>query len=174
MIFSGRHCRGSRRACAWGCAIVGASICAVGALCAVTWYSGGTVFTLLGKPVPIFAGGEGLCLAGDRKINRETVKLRRFRSGDEFAVSDVICTTLAISNRKNYSPRFIEKNIRSHSPAAIAAAVCFGIVSYGHFYRGRIGFGWVFAILMVAQFVLAMTNYILSKKIDKSEFVHER
>ena len=24
--------------------IVGASICAVGALCAVTWYSGGTVF----------------------------------------------------------------------------------------------------------------------------------
>lgn len=36
--------------------IVGASICAVGALCAVTWYSGGTVFTL----VTIFAGGEGL------------------------------------------------------------------------------------------------------------------
>ena len=28
--------------------IVGASICAVGALCAVTWYSGGTVFTLFG------------------------------------------------------------------------------------------------------------------------------
>ena len=40
--------------------IVGASICAVGALCAVTWYSGGTVFTLFGEPVPIFAGGEGL------------------------------------------------------------------------------------------------------------------
>ena len=33
--------------------IVGASICAVGALCAVTWYSGGTVFTLFGEPVPI-------------------------------------------------------------------------------------------------------------------------
>lgn len=27
--------------------IVGASICAVGALCAITWYNGGTVFTLL-------------------------------------------------------------------------------------------------------------------------------
>ena len=40
--------------------IVGASICAVGALCAVTWYSGGTVFSLFGEPVPIFAGGEGL------------------------------------------------------------------------------------------------------------------
>ena len=40
--------------------IVGASICAVGALCAVTWYSGGTVFSLFGEPVPMFAGGEGL------------------------------------------------------------------------------------------------------------------
>ena len=40
--------------------IVGASICAVGTLCAVAWYSGGTVFTLFGEPVPIFAGGEGL------------------------------------------------------------------------------------------------------------------
>ena len=40
--------------------IVGASICAVGAMCAVTWYSGGTVFTLFGEPVPIFADGEGL------------------------------------------------------------------------------------------------------------------
>lgn len=40
--------------------IVGASICAVGALCAVTWYSGGTVFTLFGEPVTIFSGGEGL------------------------------------------------------------------------------------------------------------------
>lgn len=40
--------------------IVGASICAVGALCAVTWYNGGTVFSLFGEPVTIFAGGEGL------------------------------------------------------------------------------------------------------------------
>nr|WP_325196400.1 GNAT family N-acetyltransferase [uncultured Oscillibacter sp.] len=50
----------------------------------------------------------------------ETVKLRRFRNGDEFAVSDVICTTLAISNRKDYSPEFIEKSIKSHSPEVIA------------------------------------------------------
>ena len=50
-----------------------------------------------------------------------TVTLRRFRNGDEFAVSDVICTTLAISNRKDYSPEFIEENIRSHSPEVIAA-----------------------------------------------------
>lgn len=51
----------------------------------------------------------------------ETVTLRRFRNGDEFAVSDVICTTLTISNRKEYSPAFIEENIRSHSPEMIAA-----------------------------------------------------
>ena len=50
----------------------------------------------------------------------ETVALRRFRSGDEFAVSDVICTALEISNRKDYSPGFIEENIRSHSPEVIA------------------------------------------------------
>ena len=40
--------------------IVGASVCAAGALCAVTWYSGGTVFSLFGEPVLMFAGGEGL------------------------------------------------------------------------------------------------------------------
>ena len=51
----------------------------------------------------------------------ETVTLRRFQKGDEFAVSDVIRTTLAISNRRDYSPAFIEENIRSHSPKVIAA-----------------------------------------------------
>lgn len=40
----------------------------------------------------------------------ETVILRRFQKGDEFAVSDVICATLAISNRKEYSPAFIEES----------------------------------------------------------------
>ena len=40
--------------------IVGASICAVGSLCAGAWYSGGTVFTLFGEPIPIFEGGESL------------------------------------------------------------------------------------------------------------------
>ena len=51
----------------------------------------------------------------------DTVTLRRFRKGDEFAVSDVICTTLATSNRKDYSAAFIKENIRSHSPDEIAA-----------------------------------------------------
>lgn len=50
----------------------------------------------------------------------EKVTLRRFRKDDEYAVSDVICTTLAISNQKDYSPAFIEENIRSHSPEVIA------------------------------------------------------
>lgn len=51
----------------------------------------------------------------------ETVKLRGFQNGDEFAVSEVICTTLAISNRKDYSPEYIEKMIRSYSPEKVAA-----------------------------------------------------
>lgn len=45
-----------------------------------------------------------------------TVTFRKFRKGDEFAVLEVIYTTLAISNRKDYSPTFIEENIKSHSP----------------------------------------------------------
>lgn len=54
-------------------------------------------------------------------LRMDTVTLRRFQKGDEFAVSDVICTTLAISNRKDYSPEFIKENIKSHSPKIIAA-----------------------------------------------------
>ena len=47
----------------------------------------------------------------------------------------------------------------------------FGIVSYGHFYRGRIELGWTFAILTAAQLALAVMNYILSKKTDEPESV---
>lgn len=40
--------------------IVGASICAVGVLCAVVWYNGGQVFSLFGTPLEPFGNGEGL------------------------------------------------------------------------------------------------------------------
>lgn len=40
--------------------IIGASCCAVGALCCVVWLSGGRVFSLFGDPVTVFAGGENL------------------------------------------------------------------------------------------------------------------
>lgn len=97
-----------------------------------------------------------------------TVTLRRFRNGDEFAVSDVICTTLAISNRKDYSPEFIEENIRSHSPEVVAA-IGFGSVSYGHFYRGRMELGWTLAVLTAAQLALAVMNVRLLKKISETD-----
>lgn len=45
---------------AYICSIVGAAICAVGALCAFSWYSGGQVFSLFGEPVTIFSSGEGM------------------------------------------------------------------------------------------------------------------
>lgn len=51
---------------------------------------------------------------------RQISEIRRFQKGDELAVSEVICTTLAISNQKDYSPEFIKENIRSHSPEVIA------------------------------------------------------
>ena len=47
---------------------------------------------------------------------------------------------------------------------SIVSAICFGTVSYGHFYRGRMELGWLFAFLTAAQFVLAVMNYIISKK----------
>ena len=56
---------------------------------------------------------------------------------------------------------------------SIVAAICFGIVSYGHFYWGRIELGWTFAVLTAAQLALAVMNDILSKKIDALEPVSE-
>ena len=47
------------------------------------------------------------------------LSVRRFKNGDEAAVSDVIGTTLSVSNRKDYSPEFIEENIRSHCAEVI-------------------------------------------------------
>ena len=47
---------------------------------------------------------------------------------------------------------------------SIAPAICFGIVSYGHFYRGRMELGWVFALLTIAQLALALMNYVILKK----------
>ena len=46
----------------------------------------------------------------------------------------------------------------------IVAAICFGIVSYGHFYRGRVELGLIFAVLTVAQLTLAVMNYMIFKK----------
>ena len=67
----------------------------------------------------------------------------------------------------------MKKNKKVVIGCSITAAVCSGIVSYGHFYRGRMELGWVFAILTAAQLVLAVMNYILSKQIDESESVSE-
>lgn len=51
----------------------------------------------------------------DRKIS-----LRKFRCGDEFAVADVIRTTLTVSNIHDYPAEYIRDNIESHSPEVIA------------------------------------------------------
>lgn len=40
--------------------VVGASICALGAACAMTWFNGGHVFSLFGQPIPAFAEGVDL------------------------------------------------------------------------------------------------------------------
>lgn len=57
-----------------------------------------------------------------------------------------------------------KKNGKIVIGCSIVAAVCFGIVSYGLFYRGRMALGWTFAILTAAQLALAVMNYIISKR----------
>ena len=47
---------------------------------------------------------------------------------------------------------------------SIVATICFGIVSYGNFYRGRTDLGWLYALLTIAQLILALMNYFISKK----------
>ena len=58
----------------------------------------------------------------------------------------------------------MKKNKRIVIGCSIVAAICFGIVSYGHFYRGRMELGWTFAVLTAAQLALAVMNDIISKK----------
>ena len=63
---------------------------------------------------------------------------------------------------KKWNPRII-------IGCSIVATCCFGIVSYGHFYRGRMGLGWMFAMLTVAQLALAIMNYVIYKKVERQE-----
>lgn len=56
-----------------------------------------------------------------------------------------------------------KKNLKVVIGCGIVAAVCFGIVSYGYFYRGRMELGCLFAALAVTQPALAVVNYIICK-----------
>lgn len=62
----------------------------------------------------------------------------------------------------------MKRNKRVVIGCSIVSAACFGIVSYGHFYRGRMELGWTFAILTAAQLALAVMNVRLSKKISET------
>lgn len=67
----------------------------------------------------------------------------------------------------------MKRNKKVVISCSIVSAICFGTVSYGHFYRGRMALGWTFAILTAAQLALAVMNYSIAKKIDQSESVLE-
>lgn len=61
----------------------------------------------------------------------------------------------------------MKKNKKVVIGCSIVAAIGFGIVSYGHFYRGRMALGWTFAILTAVQLLIAVLNYRISKKFRK-------
>ena len=41
----------------------------------------------------------------------------------------------------------------------VIVAICFGIISYGHFHRGQIASGGLYAVLSVAEVVIAVLHY---------------
>lgn len=55
-------------------------------------------------------------------MQQKDVVIRRFRAGDEAAVSEVIRTALDVSNRWDYAPEFIEERIREYSPERVAVS----------------------------------------------------
>ena len=55
-------------------------------------------------------------------MQQKDVVIRRFRAGDEAAVSEVIRTALEGSNRREYAPEFIEERIREYSPERVAVS----------------------------------------------------
>ena len=62
-----------------------------------------------------------------------------------------------------------KKNSKIVIGCSIVAAICFGIAGYGHFYRGRMELGWIFAILTAAQLVLTVMNCVIPKKTVEPE-----
>lgn len=63
----------------------------------------------------------------------------------------------------------MKRNRKIAIGCSIVAAIGFGIVSYGHFYRGRMELGWIFAVLTAAQLAIAVMNVHLLKKISETD-----
>lgn len=55
---------------------------------------------------------------------------------------------------KDNSKMIRKRNSKVVIGCSVAATVCFGIVSYGHFYCGGLELGWIFALLTIAQIIL--------------------
>ena len=64
--------------------VIGASVCAVGALCCVAWYTGGKVFSIFGEPIT--------CLVGRADINQTMAVLF---SDVAYLTADAILLTYA-------------------------------------------------------------------------------
>ena len=60
-------------------------------------------------------------------------------------------------------PRIIPTN-----NVELADGICFGIVSYVHFYRGRTELGGIIAVLTVSQLTLAVLNCCIAKNISET------
>ena len=61
------------------------------------------------------------------------------------------------------------KNNKLLIGCSITAAICFGIVSYGHFYRGRSSYGWIFALLSLVQAMIALSNLLRAGKTKRMQ-----
>lgn len=115
-------------------------------------------------------------------LSMETVIIRRFQEGEEFAVSEVIRTTLAISNQKDYSPEFIEENIRSHSPEVIlsrAKEAHFYVAAYGNKiigcggitgYWGSVEESYLLSVFVLPEYQARGVGRRIIEKLESDEY----
>lgn len=52
----------------------------------------------------------------------------------------------------------MSRNRRLAAGCNLVAGICFAVVSYGDFFRGRMGRGWLFAALSALQLAMALAN----------------
>ena len=71
--------------------------------------------------------------------------------------------SLSVIIKSTSEPRIIPTN-----NVELADGICFGIVSYVHFYRGRTELGGIIAVLTVSQLTLAVLNCCIAKNISET------
>jgi len=119
-------------------------------------------------------------------MNLSVITIRRFRRGEENAVSELICRTLKQCSSRDYSPDFIEENIHSHSPDVIRQraekshfyVVCndSGIIGCGGItgYWGSIAESYLVSIFVSPEYQMHGIGRKIMETLEQGEFFFVR